>query len=108
MDFVLPPVRDNGAKAAVAACVCADSSAIPPFVVVPGTPNRAPYMYTTRDDGTKKYVPLAGILEDPGAEVRRRNPPGFNQELWGEWAHSVTRLLRMVRPGDSKLLLLVG
>lgn len=108
LDFVLPPVKDNGAKATVVACVCADGSALPPFVVVPGAPNRVPFMYTTREDGTKKYVPLADLLEDPDAEVRRREPPGFDQELWGEWAHSVARLLGKVRPEEPKLLLLDG
>lgn len=57
LDFVFPPLKDNGAKATVAACVCADGSALLPFVVLPGAPNQAPLMYTTRDDGTKKYVP---------------------------------------------------
>eukprot|EP00170_Pyropia_yezoensis_P002736 contig_11496_g2741 len=65
-------------------------------------------MYTTRENGTKKYVPLADLLEDPDAEVRRREPPGFDQELWRDWAHFVARLLGKVRPEEPKLLLLDG
>lgn len=38
LDIVLPPLKVNGAKATVMACVCADGSALPPFVVVPGAP----------------------------------------------------------------------
>lgn len=81
LDLVLTPVNKNGASATVVACVCADGLALPPFVVLPGAPHRAPFMYTTRDDGTKKYVPLAFLLEDPDAKVHRREPPGLNQQL---------------------------
>eukprot|EP00170_Pyropia_yezoensis_P002067 contig_8792_g2071 len=69
---------------------------------------RVPFMYTTREDGTKKYVPLADLLEDSDAELRRREPPGFVQELWGERAHFVARLLGKVRPEEPKHLLLDG
>lgn len=108
LDFVLPPVKDNGANATVVACVCADRSALSPFVVVPGALHRAPFTYTTRDDGTKKHVRLPDLLKDPDAEVHRRERSGFNQLVWGEWAHSVARLLSNVRPEEPKLLLLGG
>lgn len=84
LEFALPPVKDNGAKAIVVACVRADTLALPPFVLVPGAPNRAPFVNTTHDDGTKKYAPLVDIFEDPDAEVRRQDPPGCNQALWEE------------------------
>jgi len=107
-EFVLPHVRENGAKATVVACVCADGTALPPFVVVPGAPNRSPFMYRTGEDGKRISVPLADLLGDPDAEVHRRDPPGFNKPLWGEWAHHVARLLKDVRPSEPKLLLLDG
>lgn len=65
-------------------------------------------MYTTMDDGSKKYVPLSSLIEDPDAEVHRREPPGFKQELWGKWAHSAAHLLGKVRPEEPQLLLLDG
>lgn len=40
--------------------------------------------------------------------MRRRDPPGFNQVLWGERAYSEPLLLSKVRPGESKRLLLDG
>lgn len=47
LDFALSPVIDNGAEATVLACVCDPWSTLPPFVVVPGAPHRAAYMWTT-------------------------------------------------------------
>lgn len=108
LDALLPPVKDNGAEATVVTCVCGDGSALPPFVIVPGAPHRAPFMNTTQADRTKKNVPLASLLDDTDVEVRRRELPGRNQDLWRDWAHSVARILGKVRPGEPKLLLLDG
>jgi len=107
-EFVLPHVRDNGAKATVVACVCADGTALPPFSVVPGTTIRSPRMYRMGEGGKRTSVPLEDLLGDPDAEVHRRDPPGLNKPLWGYWADHIARLQNDVRPREPKLLLLNG
>jgi len=46
---------------------------------------RLPYVQETRPDGTTAKVPLASFLGE-GAEVHRRENPGFDGDFWVEYA----------------------
>eukprot|EP00168_Porphyra_purpurea_P004924 TRINITY_DN15954_c0_g1_i1.p1 TRINITY_DN15954_c0_g1~~TRINITY_DN15954_c0_g1_i1.p1 ORF type:complete len:186 (-),score=45.81 TRINITY_DN15954_c0_g1_i1:35-592(-) len=107
-DNVVPSVVSNCSRATVVACVCADGTTLPPFVVVPGSGGRLPFVWRDMPDGTREKLPLAGVLKHDDAGVHRRDPPGFDAELWGDWAAFMVRQVGTVRPEENKILVLDG
>lgn len=106
-EFVVPSLR-NGAKAtSLVATICADGSRLPLFVVVADRGERIPFAAVEQVDGTSRRVPLASFLDD-GAEVHRREKPGFDRDLWETFARLAARQLEGCGGAEWKVLLMDG
>lgn len=106
-DFVTPVVQSGADAASLVACICADGTRLPLFSVVRGSGGRLPYAQETRPDGTITKNPLASFL-GVGAEVHRRENPGFDGDLWLEYARFLAKHLGSTQPTKWKLLLMDG
>ena len=106
-EFVIPSVQNGAEAASLVATVCADGTGLPLFVVVAGSGGRLPFAEIENEDGSKSRKPLAGYL-DGGAEVHRREKPGFDVQLWDMYADFAARHMSKRCPGDWKVLLMDG
>ena len=106
-DFVTPVVQFGADAASFVACICADGTQLPLFSVVRGSGGRLPSVQETRPNGTTNKVPLAFFLGE-GAEVHRRENPGFDGDLWVEYSHFFAKHLGSTQPTKWKLLLMDG
>ena len=106
-EYVIPSVQNGAEAASLVATVCADGSRLPLFVVVAGSGGRLPFAEIVQDDGYKSRKPLAGYL-DEGAEVHRREKPGFDGPLWEVFASFAARHMGKLCPGEWKVLLMDG
>jgi len=75
--FVTPVLQSGADATSLVACICADGFRRLLFEVVRGSCGRPPYLEETFPDGKNTKVPLASYL-GVGAEVHRRENPGFN------------------------------
>jgi len=107
VEFVTPVVQSAEDAASLVACICADGTRLPQYSVVRGSGGRLPYAQETRPDGTTTRVPLASYL-GVGAEVHRRGNPGFDGDLWLEYARFLAKHLGSTQPTKRKLLLMDG
>lgn len=106
-DFVTPVVQSEADAASLVACICADGTRLPLFSIVRGSGGRLSFVLETRPDGTTTKVRLASFLGE-GAEVHRRENPGFDGELWVEYARFLAKQLGSTQPTKIKLLLMHG
>lgn len=106
-EFVIPSVQSGAEAASLVATVCADGTRLPLFLVVTGSGGRVPYAVLEQDDGSTRKTPLASYL-DEGAEVHRREKPGFDGPLWELYARFAARNLEKKCPGEWKVLLMDG
>jgi len=106
-DFVFPSVQSGAEAASLVATVCADGTRLPLFVIVAGSGGRLPYAVQDDGNGKTRRVPLAAYL-DEGAEVHRREKPGFDGDLWDVYASFAARGLAGKCPGQWKVLLMDG
>jgi len=93
--------------ASFVATVCADGTRLPLLVIVARSGGRLPFLVEDEGNGKKRRVPLAVYL-DEGAEVHRREKPGFDAPLWQTYAAFAARHLQGECPGDWKVLLMDG
>jgi len=107
VDFVTPMVQSGADAASLVACICADGTHLPLLSVVRRSGGRLPYAQQTRPDGTTTKVPLA-LYFGVGAEVHRRENPGFDGDLWLEYARFLAKHLGSTQPTKWKLLLMDG
>jgi len=87
------------------ATVCADGTRLPPFVIVAESGGCLPFSVGDEGNGKKRRVPLAAYL-DEGAEVHRREKPGFDASLWQTCDAFAARHLQRKCPGEWKMLLM--
>jgi len=106
-EYVIPSVQNGSEAASLEATVCADGSRLPLFVVVSGSGGRFPFAEIAQEDGFTRRTPLAGYL-DEGAEVHRREKPGFDGPLWEVFAGFAARHLGKRCLDEWKVLLMDG
>jgi len=106
-EFGIPSVQNGAEAASLVATVCAGGTGLPLFVVVAGSGGRLPFAEIEKEDGSKSRKPLAGYL-DGGAEVHRREKPGFDVQLWDMYADFAARHMSKRCLGDWKVLLMDG
>lgn len=106
-EFVTPVVQSGADAASLVACICADGTRLPLSSVVRGSGGRLPYAQEMRPDGTITKIPLASFL-GVGAEIHRRENPGFDGDLWLEYARFLAKHLGTTQPTKWKLLLMDG
>jgi len=106
-EIEFPTVQSGAQAASLVATVCADGTRLPLFVVVAGSGGRLPYAVEDGGNGSTRRVPLAAYLEE-GADVPRREKPGFYGVLWELYAGFVARHVVGKCPGDCKVLLMNG
>ena len=99
-DSVIPIVQSGADAASLVACICADSSLLPLFAVVRGSGGRLPLVQETSPDGKTTKVPLASYL-GVGDEVHRRENPGFDGQIWIEYARFLPRNLGSTQPTEG-------
>lgn len=107
LEFVFPSVQSGAEAASLVATVCADGTRLPLFVVVTGSGGRLPFAVEDDGNGNQRRVPLAAYL-DEGAEVHRREKPGFDVALWEVYAAFVARAMKDKCPTEWKVLLMDG
>ena len=106
-EFVFPSVQSGAEAASLVATVCADGTRLPLLFIVAGSGGRLPFAVEDEGNGKKRRVPLAAYL-DEGAEVHRREKPGFDAPLWQVYAAFAARHLQGKCPGEWKVLLMDG
>jgi len=99
-DFVNPFVQSGPEAASLVACICAEGSPLPLFAVVRGSGGHLPYFQETCPDDNTNKVPLTSYL-GVGAEARRRDNPGFDKELWIEYARFLAKNLGSTQPTEG-------
>lgn len=106
-EFVIPSVQSGAEAASLVATVCADGTRLPLLLVVTGSGGRVPYAVLEQDDGSTRKTLLASYLGE-GAEVHRREKPGFDGPLWELYARFAARNLEKKCPGEWTVLLMDG
>lgn len=106
-EFVFPSVQSGAEAASLVATVCADGTRLPLLVVVTGSGGRLPFAVEDDGNGGQRRVPLAAYLDD-GAEVHRREKPGFDGALWQVYAAFVVRVMKDKCPSEWKVLPMDG
>jgi len=106
-EFVFPSVQSGAEAASLVATVCADGTRLPLFVIVAGNGGRLSFTVEDEGNGKKRRVPLAAYLYE-GAEVYRREKPGFDAPLWQVYAAFAARHLQGKCPKEWNLLLMDG
>jgi len=91
-EFVFPSVQSGAEAASLVATECADGTRLPLFVIFAGSGGRLPFAVEDEGNGKKRRVPLAAYLHE-GAEVHRREKPGFDAPLWQVYAEFAARRL---------------
>jgi len=106
-EFVFPSVHSGAEAASLIPTVFAGGTRLPLFVIVAGSGVRLPY--AVQDDGNGKTcrVPLVAYREE-GAEVDRREKPGFDGDLWDVYTSFSARGLAGKCPSQGKVLLMDG
>jgi len=96
-----------GAAACTAAFTVSPAGIVAPhFVVVSGSASGHAYVKVADDKGERKVV-LASRLND-SAMVVRRDPPGFDKQIFDLWADHIVGILSNIYPKDNKLVLVDG
>jgi len=83
----------------------ADGIGLPRFLIVAGSGGHLLHAVKDKGNGKTRRVPL-GVYLDKGADVHRREKPGFNGHLWDVYATCATRGLEGKCPGQWKVLLI--
>jgi len=98
-----------GSKAAACTAACTVSPAgivARHFVLVSGSASGHAYVKVADDKGEKKVV-LASWLND-SAMVVRRDPPGFDKQIFDVWADLIAGFLSNIYSKDNELVLVDG
>lgn len=85
--------------------VRADGIGLSRFLIVAGSGGHLLHAVKDKGNGKTRRVPL-GVYLDKGADVHRREKPGFNGHLWDVYATCATRGLEGKCPGQWKVLLI--
>eukprot|EP00170_Pyropia_yezoensis_P003995 contig_16521_g4006 len=106
-EFVIPSVQSGAEATSLVATICTDESCLLMFVVVAGSGGRLRFAVVEQVAGFSRRVPLASFLED-GAEVHRREKPGFDWDLRETFARSAARHLAGRGGAEWKVMLMDG
>jgi len=106
-EYVTPSVQNGAEAASLVATVCADRSRLLLFVVVSGSGGPLPFAENSQEVGSTRCKPLSRYL-DEGAEVHRREKPGFDGPLWEVFAGFAERHLGKRCLAEWTVVLMVG